>query len=443
LHPVVRGLAHAFFSGPWTLSGLRERGSSALGSKPRWLKGLCQRAVAHFDEAPSEVAPVLAFIVNDEQLRNALARPQSREYRRVRRWFLESDRMSPVEGPPARFGVPAISTEGDLAAHLGVSTRELPWFADLRRMHAARCEQQLRHYRYRWVQKPSGGLRLLETPKPRLKVLQRKLLSDLLSRCPPHDAAHGFVANRSVLTFAREHVGRRVVLRLDLEDFFLSIGSARIAAIFRRLGYPAPVARVLTGLCCTVTPDDVIAAARPALDFHSATRMRSAHLAQGAPTSPALSNLTSFRLDCRLRALAHAAGASYSRYADDLAFSGGRAFERGVSHFIVHASAIALKEGFRVRHRKTLVMRAGGRQSLTGLVLNERLNVPRPEYDRLRAILHNAARFGPQSQNRTGHADFRAHLLGQIAWIAASNTERAVKLHGAFALIEWPGREAE
>jgi hypothetical protein len=241
-----------------------------------------------------------------------------------------------------------------------------------------------------------------------------------------------------VLSYANLHIGKHVVLRLDLEDFFLCIGAARITAIFRRLGYPEPVARMLSGLCCTPTPEDVISLARPTLDFQSVMRMRSAHLAQGAPTSPALSNLACFRLDRRLGGLARAAQVNYSRYADDLAFSGDRDFLRGIDRFIVHASAIALEEGFRVRHRKTRVMCSGGRQSLGGVVVNDKLNVGRDEYDRLRALLHNAARHGPESQNHAGHADFRSHLLGRMAWVAASNPGRGQKLWRVFARLEWP-----
>jgi hypothetical protein len=237
------------------------------------------------------------------------------------------------------------------------------------------------------------------------------------------------------------HVGQPVVLRLDLEDFFLSIRSARITAIFRRVGYPEPVARMLAGLCCTPTPEDVIARARPSLDIQSVMRMRGAHLAQGAPTSPALSNLACFRLDRRLRGLARAAGSQYSRYADDLAFSGGHTFQRKVERFIVQASAIVLEEGFRVRHRKTRVMREGGRQWLSGVVINDRLNVRRDEYDRLRALLYNAARLGPDSQNHDGHNDFRAHLIGKIAWVASSNRTRGSKLERAFAQIQWPSAQ--
>ena len=418
------------------MSSLHDCGANALGARPRWLRPLCARVIHAFTTRPSELAPLLDFVANDERLSENLA--DRREVTRVRHWFVQSDQMVNVQGPPARFGVPPIATVGDLAKHVGVSIEHLPWFADTRRMNASRSDLSLRHYQYRWVRKPSGGMRLLESPKPRLKAIQRRLLHDLLSRCPPHDAAHGFVPGRSVLSYANLHVAQSVVLRLDLEDFFLSIRAARIRAIFRRLGYPEPVARMLTGLCCTPTPEDVIAKARNALDFQSIMRMRNAHLAQGAPTSPALSNLACLRLDRRLRGLAEAAGARYSRYADDLAFSGGGAFQRGLDHFIVHASAIALEEGFRVRHRKTRVMREGGRQWLSGVVVNDRLNIRRDEYDRLRALLHNAVRHGPDSQNNDGQADFKAHLRGKLAWIAATNRTRAAKLERVFEQITWP-----
>lgn len=438
---VARGLAHAFFAAEWTLDGLRGCGANALGTQPKWLHGLCTRVLARFAARPDELALLLAFVDNDQRLSASLAKLRSRGTQlHVRHWYAESDQMVAVEGPPARFGVPQIATTGELAAQLGISMAKLLWFADLRRMNAARSDPRLRHYHYRWVKKPCGGMRLLETPKPELKAIQRALLRDLISRCPPDSSAHGFVPGRSVLSYASLHVGKRIVLRLDLEDFFLSIRGARVTAIFRRLGYPEPVARILTGLCCTPSPEDVIAMARPALDFHSAMRMRTVHVAQGAPTSPALSNLACLRLDRRLHGLERAAGASYSRYADDLAFSGGPELERAVRRFIVKVSAIVLEEGFRVRYRKTRVMRHGSRQQLTGVILNDRLNVARDEYDRLRALLHNAARFGPDSQNRDGHSDFRAHLLGRISWIAASNPTRGAKLTCAFERIAWPAR---
>jgi hypothetical protein len=165
--------------------------------------------------------------------------------------------------------------------------------------------------------------------------------------------------------------------------------------------------------------------------------LRGAHLPQGAPTSPALANLCGFRLDRRLTGLAERFGAVYTRYADDLAFSGDLT-PRGVSALIGAATAIAADEGFRVNARKTRVRGQGDRQLLAGLVANVRPAVPRAEYDAIRALLHNAARTGLDEQNRDGHPDFEAYLRGRIAWIGHRHPARSARL--AAMLAEAVGR---
>jgi hypothetical protein len=164
---------------------------------------------------------------------------------------------------------------------------------------------------------------------------------------------------------------------------------------------------------------------------------RRAHLPQGAPTSPALSNAMAYRLDCRLSGLARVAGAAYTRYADDLAFSGDEEFARGVERFALHAMAVAMDEGFTVHARKTRVQRQGVRQRLAGLVVNERLNVARDEFDRLKAVLTNCVRLGPASQNREGHAAFREHLRGRVGFVESVNPARGAKLRAIFERIVW------
>src|SRR5262249_34379263 len=145
------------------------------------------------------------------------------------------------------------------------------------------------------------------------------------------------------------------------------------------------------------------------------------HLPQGAPTSPALANLCAFRLDCRLAALTEAVEGRYTRYADDLAFSGDRKLETCARRFQVAVCRIALEEGFEVYTRKTRFMRQGVRQQLCGIVLNAHPNIQRQEFDQLKAILHNCIRYGPTSQNRAGRADLQAHLAGRIAYVAMLN----------------------
>src|SRR5262249_23329973 len=145
------------------------------------------------------------------------------------------------------------------------------------------------------------------------------------------------------------------------------------------------------------------------------------HLPQGAPTSPALANVCTYRADCRLSGLAKSAGAVYTRYADDLAFSGDDDFDRRAERFSVHVAAILHEEGLSVNHRKTRIMRRGVRQRLAGVVANERLNVARDDFDRLKAILTNCVRHGPESQNRDGHPSFRSHLEGRVGFVESIN----------------------
>jgi hypothetical protein len=260
--------------------------------------------------------------------------------------------------------------------------------------------------------------------------MQRKILAEMLGPVPTHPAAHGFVPGRSPHTFAAPHAGQRIVIRLDVLSFFASVTAARVYGLFRTLGYPEPVAYALTGLCTTWTPALVRRGAPsiPDRDYRLAL-LGSPHLPQGAPTSPALANLCGFRLDRRLTGLAGTCGLRYTRYADDLAFSGSL---RHPSKFVERVSLIAADEGFRLNPAKTRIRAAAARQALAGLVVNAAPAVPRTEYDDLRALLHNAARTGLDEQNLDGHADFRAYLAGRIAWVGHGHPARAATLKRLF-----------
>lgn len=343
----------------------------------------------------------------------------------------------PDSGPiPAFTGLPLprIATEPELAEWLGVSMAHLGWYADCDGRLARRGPDHLRHYRETWLRKRSGGRRLVEAPLPRLKAIQRRILRGILDLVPVHPAAQGFVRGRDCRGHAALHAAEDVVLTLDLKDFFPSVQAGRVHAMFRCLGYPSPVSRLLTGLVTTRTPPDV-QASLPARDRHV---WRAPHLPQGAPTSPVLANLSAFSLDCRLAGLAGTLGANYSRYADDLAFSGDRGlvFDTGVPVVeLIHE--IVADCGFRVHPGKTRIMRRGRRQKITGIVVNRHLNVTRQEFDTLKAILTNCLRHGPASQNRDGHRDFRAHLTGRVGWVASLNPRRGEKLYALLDGIDW------
>ena len=222
------------------------------------------------------------------------------------------------------------------------------------------------------------------------------------------------------------------MLRMDLHDFFPTFGGVRIQNVFRTLGYPESVADLLGGVCTNATPMRVWKDLGGEIDLEHRVELRRLyarpHLPQGAPTSPALANMCSYRVDCRLSALANSSGAAYTRYADDLAFSGDDDFEKRVERFRVSVAAILQEEGLRVNHRKTRVMRRGVRQHLAGLVTNEKLNVTRRECDRLKALLTNCVRLGMDTQNLEHRPDFYSHLQGRVSFVEMINPQKGKKL---------------
>ena len=338
----------------------------------------------------------------------------------------------------------------ELGRWLGVSEAELLWLADPKGMLRSAKSRRLHHYHRGWILKRSGGHRLIERPKARLKTIQRRLLAELFDAMPIHDAAHGFVRGRSPVTHAAHHCGRAVVVRVDLEDFFTSITHGRVLRRCEAAGLPRDVARLVAGLCTTSLPPAELASAPrppsaeelPAFQRHRERVLRR-HLPQGAPTSPALANLCAFGLDERLHSLGEAVGARYTRYADDLVLSGDEDVARRADRLVPIIAAIAIDSGFAVNFRKTRVMRRGGRQEVAGVVVNERPNVRRRDYDRLAAILTNCERRGFAAENRVGHPDFRAHLRGKIAWVASVSSRRGDKLLAIYerAIRRDPGED--
>jgi RNA-directed DNA polymerase len=437
MHPFqtsTQGLAEALVGGFWRLDDVVDRGGRALGRRPRWLRPLARRVLEAFPHARPPADRVADFLQGDATFRSKFPFAMSIKPR-------PAPTMAPSPGPPTSWPVPAIVTPLDLANRLGLDLPELDWFADLRGIERSTPGGPLRHYAYRWKPKRNGSTRLIEAPKGRLKAIQRQVLREILAPIPPHDAAHGFRPARSVRTFVEPHAGRAVVLKMDLLDFFPTIARARVVALFRTAGYPEAVARTLAGLCTNRVPIGLWRSPDAPLPGPDAWRTRQfyrkAHLPQGAPTSPALANLGAYRLDCRLAGLAASAGATYTRYADDLAFSGDAPFARSTARFQAHVGAILLEEGFQPNPRKTRVMGQGVRQSLAGAVLNARPNLPRDDFDALKATLHNCLKHGPEGQNRAAHPDFRAHLLGRIAHVATLNLDRARKLKSMFDRVDW------
>jgi len=336
----------------------------------------------------------------------------------------------------SQLGLPLLKTPDDLARWLNVSSATLGWLAG-RFDSAVRTPQAACHYHCRWLPKRTGGWRLIESPKPRLKAVQERILRGVLDRVAAHSAAHGFVVGRSILTNARCHAGQHVVVRLDLRNFYPNVGFNRVVAIFRALGFSREVAIWLGRLTTSAVSPRDMAPRDGAPAGHEMARYARRHLPQGAPTSPALANLSAFTLDLRLSGLARAFGAVYTRYADDLAFSGDQRFTRSLAVFLPLVKQILREERFRSNAAKRRIVRSNQRQSVTGVVVNARPNVSRSEYDRLKAILTNCVRRGPSTQNHGRHANFAAYLRGKIAHVQLLNPARGQKLLPLYHRINW------
>jgi retron-type reverse transcriptase len=310
--------------------------------------------------------------------------------------------------------LPVLSRPEEIAAAMGIELARLRWLTFHRRTVS------LVHYHRYFIAKKTGGVRHISAPKPALARAQEWVLREILQRVQPEPEAHGFVRARSIRTNALAHVGRTVVVNLDLKDFFPSVGFRRVKGLFARLGYSESVATVLA-LLCTEPPR--VEAELDGRVYHVALGERV--LPQGACTSPAITNCVCRRLDRRLRGLARSMGFAYTRYADDLTFSGDDP-ER-LAALLGAVRRIVGEEGFAENRDKTRVMRRGRRQEVTGLTVNDRVGLSRRERRRLRAVLHNVARNGLAAENRGEHPRFREYLRGMVAYVCMVDPDNAAK----------------
>ena len=231
---IARALSNAFVAGEIDVDRLVDSGSRVLGRRWRWLRPLARRVVERFGGRPRPRQTTVAkFILSDRGFSRACERHELQ----IADVLAVTSMMCPI-GIAHAWRLPPILNTGELADWLGVTTDELDWFADLRTLEFKRSQGRLRHYHYRPLTKRFGHVRLIEAPKSRLKEIQRRILKAILGQIPPHDAAHGFCAGRSIKTFATPHVGKTAVLKIDLQDFFPSISAARIQSVFRAVGYP-------------------------------------------------------------------------------------------------------------------------------------------------------------------------------------------------------------
>ena len=324
------------------------------------------------------------------------------------------------EGRLTAHGLPVMHAPADVAKALGLTIKQLRWLA----FHTEVATRT--HYVKFQIPKKSGGMRTLAAPHKTLKAAQHWILANVVNKFLVTDAAHGFVAGRGIVTNANPHVGKAVVVNLDLSDFFPTIAFFRVRAVYERYGYSGSVATILA-LLCTECPRTAVTYA--GTKYEAATGPRG--LPQGAPTSPGLSNQVARKLDKRLLGVASKLGLAYTRYADDLTYSGGADLIGKIGWLLAKVRHVAQEEGFLVNEKKTRVMRRSTAQTVTGIVVNDKPSVCRDELRRLRAILHRAKSEGLDAQNREGRENFREWLAGKIAFVHMVRPDAGAKLKAA------------
>lgn len=290
-------------------------------------------------------------------------------------------------------GLPLLEGALDVATAMGVSVGELRFLAFSRKV------SRVSHYQRFLIPKKTGGERLISAPMPRLKEAQRWILENVLDKANTHDAAHGFLKGRSILSNALPHVGAEVVVNLDLKDFFPTVTYPRIKGLFRALGYSEEVATIFA---LVTSEPDVTEVELDGATYYVQQGPR--FLPQGAPTSPAVTNLLCRRLDKRVANLAAKLGFAYTRYADDLTFSTSGESARHTGRLLRQVRHVLNSEGFQEHPDKTRVMRKGRRREVTGVVVNDKPSIERETLRRFRAALHHVETKGLDGA-RWGRAD--------------------------------------
>lgn len=294
-------------------------------------------------------------------------------------------------------------------AHLARVTGLTPQVVGVIRQYPDRFYSEFR------IAKRDGGSRLLRAPTPALRSIQEWVYTHIVARLEAHDACHGFVPGRSIVTNARPHVGAEQILKLDIRDFFGRVDRRPVYRVFRRLGYSREVADLLTSM---------------------ATYKGS--LPQGAPTSPHLANLAAYRLDLRLNRFAELNGLTYTRYADDLTVSGQSVTQRKVRRTV---ELIMRDEGFPPNDKKVRYLGRDRRQAVTGIVVNNKPNWPRDRRRWLRQEIHFLKKFGVDghlSARGIDNASYKEFIYGHVYALNSVRPDEA-RLHlEALDKVSWP-----
>jgi RNA-directed DNA polymerase len=266
-----------------------------------------------------------------------------------------------------------------------------------------------KYYRTFEIAKKSGGRRTICQPSKKLKGFQSWILVNILNKIEVSPSCKGFRKGSSILDNALPHIGANTILNIDLKDFFSTISSKQVYNVFKIIGYNNLIATVFTNICTYE---------------HK--------LPQGSPCSPALANLTTWTLDLRVQGYVGKRGISYTRYADDLSFSGLNPSK--VVKIIPMIKTIIEDENFAVNLKKTRVSGSARAKTVTGLIINEgNVGIGKKAYKKLRAKIHHLTL--PEEQKN------KKLLLNVSGWLSYLNSVDKPRLKKAKKYINELARE--
>ena len=263
------------------------------------------------------------------------------------------------------------------------------------------------------IPKKLGGYRTIDIPIEGLKYVQRWILDNILYNIPTSTASTGFVPKKSIKENAEKHVNKDCVITFDIKDFFPTIKFEEVFRIFNYFGYTNDMSYVFAKLC---------------------TRLGS--LPQGAPTSPYISNIACLKLDKRLLNLTQSLNANYTRYADDMTISGGRFLIKYLDLF----KEIISEEGFVINNKKTNIKYRHDRQMVTGLVVNEKVSIPKKTKRYLRQQIYFCMKYGVSNHLnyiKCNKSNFKEHLYGLAYFIKMVESEEGDKFLNDLNMITW------
>ena len=265
------------------------------------------------------------------------------------------------------------------------------------------------HYTCLKIPKKGGGVRRVMAPDPLLKTIQRNILHHILEGYEIPCCATAYHKGASIRGNAMVHLGHEVVLKLDIKDFFGSITFPMVGQrAFGRQYFPEPVGVLLTSLCCY-----------------------NDRLPQGSPASAAVSNLVMRPFDRYMAAWCGQREVIYSRYCDDMTFSG----DFDVSEVMNKANGFLGAMGFELNRSKTKVLTRQERQTVTGIVVNEKLQVPSSYRRELRRDVHYCLKYGVQEHlkrrnertyldmGKDGETRYLMSLSGKIRFVLSVNPQ--------------------